>query len=126
MRIEKKIDHSALAGMARSAAAGASSEEFRSVFMSMAKAEDTAENIENITDRLKGAEEAVSGRIVHRRFMPDGSIMITETEDGKVVSRFKKKPHMVPMPDPSGAREADGSVKMTLVPRQNVFDLLTV
>ncbi len=53
-----------------------------------------------------------------RRFMPDGSIVVTTRKDGKVVDRTTKKPRLVPVPDPT----AEGGVRME--PRQDIFALL--
>lgn len=53
-----------------------------------------------------------------RRFMPDGSIVITTKKDGKVVDRTTKKPHLVPVPDPT----AEGGVRME--PQLDIFEML--
>ena len=57
-----------------------------------------------------------------KRFMPDGSIMITTYEDGRITEQVRKKPHMVAVPDYSAPPKPDGSVDMKLKPTQN-FDL---
>ncbi len=53
-----------------------------------------------------------------KRFMPDGSIVITTKKDGKVVDRTTKKPHLVPVPDPT----AEGGVRME--PQLDIFEML--
>ena len=53
-----------------------------------------------------------------RRFMPDGSIVITTKKDGKVVDRTTKKPHLVPVPDPT----AESGVRME--PQLDIFEML--
>ena len=56
--------------------------------------------------------------VTTKKFMPDGSIVITTRKDGKVVDRTTKKPHLVPVPDPT----AEGGIRME--PMQNIFELL--
>ncbi|MBQ6006736.1 MAG: DUF3813 domain-containing protein [Selenomonadaceae bacterium] len=56
------------------------------------------------------------------RFMPDGSIMVTTYEDGKITEQVKHKPHMTVMPDYTAPPKPDGSVDTELKPTQN-FDL---
>ena len=53
-----------------------------------------------------------------KKFMPDGSIVITTKKDGKVVDRTTKKPHLVPVPDPT----AEGGVRME--PQLDIFEML--
>ncbi len=55
-----------------------------------------------------------------RRFMPDGSILVTTYTDGKVTEQFRKKPHMVPVPDYSAPPKEDGSPETKLEPRQSL------
>lgn len=55
-----------------------------------------------------------------RRFMPDGSILITTYEDGKLTEQFRKKPHMLVVPDYSAPPKADGSPELKLEARQNL------
>ena len=57
-----------------------------------------------------------------RRFMPDGSIMVTTYEDGKVTEQVRHKPHMTVVPDYAAPPKADGSPHTELKPTQN-FDL---
>ena len=64
-----------------------------------------------------------------KRFMPDGTILVTTTENGKVVEQFKKKPNMVPMPNPSAPKPEDGgtaSQQIKWMPHYSVMDLLSV
>ena len=55
-----------------------------------------------------------------RKLMPDGSIVITTRKDGNVVERTTKKPHLVPVPDPT----AENGVRME--PMQDIFELLMI
>ena len=55
--------------------------------------------------------------ITTKKFMPDGSIVITTKKDGKVIEETKKKPHLIPVHDPLSQR-----VKME--PFHSVFELI--
>ena len=57
-----------------------------------------------------------------KRFMPDGSIMVTTYENGKITEQVRHKPHMALVPDYSAPPKPDGSPEMELKPSQN-FDL---
>lgn len=121
--IQAISSHAERSKLARKLSEVTDSEDFKKIFSAVADSEEAADAVEKLTDRLKTIEDAPE-KITHRKFMPDGSIMITETEDGEVVNRYLKKPHMIPMPDPSGALNADGSVKMKLVPHLDILDML--
>jgi len=56
-----------------------------------------------------------------KKFLPDGSVMITTYEDGKITDRVKMKPHMLVVPDYTAPPKADGSPETTLKPTQNFF-----
>lgn len=60
----------------------------------------------------------ISNIVKTKKIMPDGSIVITTRKDGKVVDRTTKKPHLVPVPDPT----AEGGVRME--PQLNIFEML--
>ena len=55
-----------------------------------------------------------------KRFLPDGSILITTYEDGKITDQFKKKPHMVETLDYNAPPKADGSPDTKLEPSRNL------
>ena len=57
-----------------------------------------------------------------KRFMPDGSIMVTTYEGGKITDQVRHKPHMAVVPDYSAPPKPDGSPETELKPTQN-FDL---
>ena len=57
-----------------------------------------------------------------KRFMPDGSIMVTTYEGGKITDQVRHKPHMSVVPDYSAPPKPDGSPETELKPTQN-FDL---
>ncbi len=56
-----------------------------------------------------------------KRYLPDGSIMITTYKDGNITDRVKMKPHMLVVPDYSAPPKVDGSPETTLKPTQNFF-----
>ena len=60
----------------------------------------------------------ISNIVKTKKIMPDGSIVITTKKDGKVVDRTTKKPHLVPVPDPT----AEGGVRME--PQLDIFEML--
>lgn len=59
-----------------------------------------------------------------KRFMPDGSLMITTYEDGKITSQVKKRPQLVPTPDYSAPTDANGNTAIKMQPRLNLLDML--
>ena len=59
-----------------------------------------------------------------KRFMPDGSIMITTYEDGKISSRIKKRPHLVPVADFSAPPDANGEPAVKMQQSFSIADLL--
>ena len=64
-----------------------------------------------------------------KRFLPDGTILVTTTENGKVVEQFKKKPHLVSVPNLSAPKPEDGgtaSEQIKWMPHYSVMDLLSV
>lgn len=57
-----------------------------------------------------------------KRFMPDGSIMVTTYENGKITEQVRHKPDMIVVPDYTAPPKPDGSPATELKPYQN-FDL---
>ena len=55
-----------------------------------------------------------------KRFMPDGSIMVTTYEDGKITEQVRHKPHMMIVPDYTAPPKPDGSLATELKPYQNL------
>ena len=55
-----------------------------------------------------------------KRFMPDGSIMVTTYENGKVTEQVRHKPHMTVVPDYTAPPKPDGSPSTELKPYQNL------
>ena len=60
--------------------------------------EDLNNLISKLNELSAQSEEPVV--VTTKKFMPDGSILITTREDGKVVEQYKKKPHMISVRDP--------------------------
>ena len=55
-----------------------------------------------------------------KRFMPDGTIMITTYEGSRIVEQVKHKPHMISVPDYTAPPNPDGTVATKLEPRQSL------
>lgn len=81
--------------------------------------EDMRENLEN-----QQQANAMKSTYTKKRFMPDGSLMITTYEDGKITSQIKKLPHLVATPDYSAPPTADGKPAMKMESQLNLLDLL--
>ena len=73
------------------------------------------------------ASTTTTTETIHK-YMPDGSIMVITTKNGKVTEQYRKKPTMVEVPDPIQPASEDGQdptgthVKMKLVPHRSPFD----
>ena len=81
--------------------------------------EEMRENLEN-----QQQSSAMKSTYTKKRFMPDGSMMITTYEDGQITSQIKKKPHLVATPDYNAPTNADGSPAMKMESKFNLLDLL--
>ncbi|MBO4780607.1 MAG: hypothetical protein J5497_08225, partial [Selenomonadaceae bacterium] len=55
-----------------------------------------------------------------KRFLPDGSVMVTTYEDGKITDRIKLRPNMTVVPDYTAPPEPDGSVANELKPTHSL------
>ena len=55
-----------------------------------------------------------------KRFLPDGSFMITTYEDGTITDRIKLKPNMIVVPDYNAPPQPDGSVATELKPTRSL------
>ena len=72
-----------------------------------------------------GNENSQEASETIKRFMPDGSIMITTYKDGDVVQQFKQRPHMIPTPDYSVPPDPFGNAPIKMEAKQGV-DLLSL
>lgn len=124
MKVERKADHAALARLSRQMAKASGDSDFGKIFAAMADGEDAIDELEKATERLEAADIDEKAIVKHRRFLPDGTIEITELQGNKVVSRYKKRPPMHFVPDPSRPLKPDGKPQMKLVPQLNLLDML--
>jgi hypothetical protein len=63
-----------------------------------------------------------------KKYMPDGSILVIKTRNGKTIDEYRKKPHMIAVPDPSRPpliENGQEKLHTKLVPRHNLLDSLT-
>ena len=96
------------------------SEKISEIEAAMKEAQDNAEQQQNFSG---GSDSGKSVQTV-KRFMPDGSIMITTYEDGEISSQVKKRPHLVPTPDYSAPPDASGQVATKMTQQFSAADLL--
>ncbi len=59
-----------------------------------------------------------------RRVMGDGTILVTTTENGKIVEQYRKKPRLVPVPNAAAPPDAPTSEKVKMESAQNLLDML--
>lgn len=101
-------------------------EKISSIKEDVERMEATQEQLDEI-DELQaeltgnGGTKSVEVETVSR-FMPDGSIMVTTYENGKITEQVRHKPHMIAVPDYNAPPKPDGSPTTELKPYQN-FDL---
>lgn len=98
-------------------------EKISEVEAAMQEAEENAEQ-----QQQNFSENSTSAKSIEtiRRFMPDGSIMITTYENGQISSQIKKRPHLVPTPDYSAPPSATGEVAVKMEPHFSLADLLMI
>ena len=125
MKVERKANHAALARLSRQMANASGEAEFRKIFLAMADREEAIDNLEKAAERLEAADIDDKAIVKRRRFLPDGTIEITELQGNKVISRYKKRPPMHFVPDFSRPLKANGKPQMKSVPRLNLLDLLS-
>ena len=125
MKVERKANHAALARLSRQMANASGEAEFRKIFLAMADREEAIDNLEKATERIEAADIDDKAIVKRRRFLPDGTIEITELQGNKVISRYKKRPPMHFVPDFSRPLKANGKPQMKSVPRLNLLDLLS-
>lgn len=92
--------------------------------------EKEREDIEEIDTLRRDAEERGTIRTqlelpeTVKRVMGDGSILVTTTQDGRIIEQYRKKPRFVAVPNDAAPKDALPSEKYKWVPRQNPLDLL--
>ena len=114
--------------------------------MSNAKADIRAmEAVQNQLDEIRDLQEELTGTVkvdedsgnanrdedsgtwtphtieTVKRYLPDGTIMLTTYTDGKISDRVKLKPHMIVVPDYTAPPKPDGSVATELKPTNNFY-----
>lgn len=84
------------------------------------------QQFEDMRENLENQQQTNAMKVIHtkKRFMPDGSLMITTYEDGKITSQIKKRPHLVATPDYTAPPTADGKPAMKMESKLNLLDLL--
>lgn len=90
-----------------------------------AEMENTNNNLENQQQAASDSGKSSSVTETIKRFMPDGSIMVTTYDGGSIVQQMKIRPHLVPVPDYSAPPTPSGEPAMKLEARQNL-DLLSL
>ena len=80
------------------------------------------DELEQLQKELTGGNSIIPCVETVKRFMPDGSIMVTTYENGKITEQVRHKPHMMVVPDYTAPPKPDGSPATELKPYQN-FDL---
>ena len=87
-------------------------------------------------DLEKKRRQAEKGRRTHtpatvetiHKYMPDGSILVITTKNGKVTEQRRNKPRMVSIPDPIQPPKAEDQtaattqIRQKLVPRRNLLE----
>ena len=92
--------------------------------------EKVREDIEEIDTLRRDAEERGTIRTqlempeTVKRVLGDGSILVTTTKDGHIIEQYRKKPHLVAVPDDVAPKDALPSEKYKWVPRHNPLDML--
>lgn len=78
---------------------------------------------EELTGNSKRDDSSVSQNVeieTIKRLMPDGSIMVTTYENGKITEQVRHKPQMMVVPDYTAPPKPDGSPATELKPYQNL------
>lgn len=68
------------------------------------------DELEQLQAELTGGSSIIPCVETVKRFLPDGSIMVTTYKDGEITSRVRHKPHMISVPDYTAPPKADGTV----------------
>lgn len=87
--------------------------------------EKISEVEQNFEDAKKSLQNSVTATETVKRFMPDGTIVITTYEGSSILQRTEFKPHLVPVADYSAPPTPSGQPATKFVPKQNL-DLLSL
>ena len=85
----------------------------------MEKVQEKLDEIDDLQKELTHTAN-ISNVETIKRFMPDGSILVTTYKDGKITEQYRKKPHMVEVPNYFAPPKEDGSPETKLEPRQRL------
>ena len=92
--------------------------------------EKVREDIEEIDTLRRDAEE--HGDLPRSQEAPetlthvlgDGSVLVTTTQDGEIISQRRMKPHLVAVADPNAPRDALPSERVKWVRKQSIMDMI--
>ena len=132
--MQSSTDYDLIVGKSSAANNSTSSENFKETFSSILNREKAVvrETLEEMKERKELLDRVKSERETNetiKRIMPDGSIMITTVEGGKVTSTDKYKPSMQivvddakPIPTDASGVEQMSRADTKLEPFHSVFD----
>lgn len=93
--------------------------------------EKVREDVEDVDTLRRDAEDhgdirAQDGEAAETlsHMLGDGSVLVTTTKDGKVVSQFRKKPHLVAVADPAAPKDALPSERVKMVKKWSIMDMI--
>lgn len=88
--------------------------------------EESKNNLSNQNQSFRGGNDssATSTETI-KRFMPDGSVLITTYDGSNIVQEIKLRPHLVPVADYSAPPTISGEPAIKFVAKQNL-DLLSL
>ena len=88
--------------------------------------EETENNLSNQNQSSGGGESSSANSVeTVKRFMPDGSILITTYDGSSILQQTKLRPHLVPVADYSAPPTSTGEPEMKFEAKQNL-DLLSL
>ncbi len=87
--------------------------------------DETKNNLSNQNQSSGGGDSSETSTETIKRFMPDGSILITTYDGSSIVQQIKLRPHLVPVADYSAPPTPSGEQPTKLVAKQNL-DLLSL
>ena len=87
--------------------------------------EETKNNLSNQNQPQTSSSKTSSSLETIKRFMPDGSIMITTYDGSSIVQEIKLRPHLVPVNDYSAPPQPSGEPQIKMEVQQNL-DLLSL
>lgn len=88
--------------------------------------EESKNNLSNQNQSFgSGENSSATSTETIKRFMPDGSILITTYDGSSIVQEIKLRPHLVPVADYSAPPTISGEPAIKFVTKQNL-DLLSL